>query len=132
MSDDDRIRTLIQHWHDATAAGDVDAVLALMSEDAEFIVPGRAPIKGRAAFETGLRALLQTHRIESSADIEDVQVTGDAAFAVSRLAVQVIPTDANSEASSRSGYALSIFARQANGDWLLVRDANLLGAPSDA
>ncbi|MGY4517367.1 SgcJ/EcaC family oxidoreductase [Lysobacter sp. HA18] len=131
MSDEDRIRALIQHWHDATAAGDVDAVLALMSEDAEFIVPGRAPMKGRVGFETGLRSLLKTHRIESSADIEEVQVTGDAAFAVSRLSVHTIPTDADGEASSRSGYALSIFARQANGDWLLVRDANLLGAPSD-
>ncbi|GAB1594721.1 YybH family protein [Lysobacter claricitrinus] len=129
MSDETLIRALIQRWHAATAAGDVDTVLTLMTEDAEFIVPGKPPMKGRRAFETGLRSLLQTHRITSSGDVQEVRVSGDLAFAVTRLSVRVAPIEGDGNGTSRSGYALSIFARQPNGDWQLVRDANLLPAP---
>ena len=119
------IRALIQRWHEATARGDVDAVLALMSEDVEFFVAGKEPMKGRAAFATGLRGLLKTHRIVSSGDVREVQVSGDLAFAVSLLHVRIIATDTGGE-SVRSGHALSVFRRQADGSWLLIRDANLL------
>ena len=39
-TDEADVRALIHRWHDATARGDVDAVLALMSEDVEFFVAG--------------------------------------------------------------------------------------------
>ena len=124
-SDEADIRALIQRWHEATARGDVDAVLALMSEDVEFFVAGREPMKGRAAFATGLRGLLKTHRIVSSGDVREVQVSGELAFAVSLLHVRNIATDTGGE-SVRSGHSLSVFRRQADGSWLLIRDANLL------
>ena len=124
-TDEADVRALIQRWHDATAQGDVDAVLALMSEDVEFFVAGKAPMKGRDAFAAGLRGLLKTHRIVSSGDVREVQVSGDLAFAVSLLTVRIIPTSSGEE-SLRSGYALSVFRRRSDGDWLLVRDANLL------
>jgi uncharacterized protein (TIGR02246 family) len=129
-SDEADIRALIQRWHEATALGDVDAVLALMSEDVEFFVAGKQSMKGRAAFAAGLRGLLKTHRIVSSGDVREVQVSGDLAFAVSLLHVRIIATDAGGEdvggESVRSGHALSVFRRQADGSWLLIRDANLL------
>jgi len=124
-SDEADIRALIQRWHDATARGDVDAVLALMSEDVAFFVAGKEPMKGRAAFAAGLRGLLKTHRIVSSGDVREVQVSGDLAFVVSLLQVRIIPNDAGNE-SVRSGHAMSVFRRQADGGWLLIRDANLL------
>jgi uncharacterized protein (TIGR02246 family) len=123
--DEADIRALIQRWHEATARGDVDAVLALMSEDVEFFVAGKEPMKGRAAFATGLRGLLRTHRIVSSGDVREVQVSGELAFAVSLLHVRIIATDTGGE-SVRSGHSLSVFRRQADGSWLLIRDANLL------
>jgi uncharacterized protein (TIGR02246 family) len=127
-SDEATIRALIQRWHEATARGDVDAVLALMSDDVEFFVAGKEPMKGRAAFAAGLRGLLKTRRIVSSGDVREVQVSGDLAFAVSLLHVHIIPNDAGKE-STRSGDALSVFRRQADGGWLLIRDANLLPSP---
>jgi uncharacterized protein (TIGR02246 family) len=127
-SDEATIRALIQRWHEATARGDVDAVLALMSDDVEFFVAGKEPMKGRAAFAAGLRGLLKTRRIVSSGHVREVQVSGDLAFAVSLLHVHIIPNDAGKE-STRSGDALSVFRRQADGGWLLIRDANLLPSP---
>jgi len=126
-ADEKSIRDLVDRWHRATAEGDVDTVLSLMSEDVEFLVPGRDPLRGRAAFGEGLRTLLKAHRIQSSGDVHDVQVSGDLAVALTRLSVRVIAL-ASDEEISRSGYALSVFNR-IKGRWLLVRDANLLPPP---
>lgn len=71
------IRNLIAEWHRATAAGDVAAVLPLMAADVVFLVAGRPPMQGRDAFESGMRSILQTHRIESTGDIQEVHISGD-------------------------------------------------------
>ena len=127
-TDEQAIRDLVARWHAATAAGDVDIVLALMSEDAVFLVPGKPPINGRSAFEQGLRSVLQTHRIESTGEVKELEVSGALAYCLTLLTVKMTPVEGG-ESNTRSGNTLTIFHRQDNGSWLLVRDANLLPAP---
>jgi uncharacterized protein (TIGR02246 family) len=44
MSDDERqIRELVQAWITANKAGDLPAVLALMTDDIIFMTPGQPP-----------------------------------------------------------------------------------------
>jgi uncharacterized protein (TIGR02246 family) len=128
-SDEQSIRALIQRWHDATARGDVATVLSFIDEDAEFLVAGREPMRGRAAFEDGVRSLLQTHRIVSQGEVREVQVSGDLAVAVTHLAVRIEPRG-DGAPMERSGYAMSVFRRGDGGRWRLVRDANLLDPAS--
>jgi uncharacterized protein (TIGR02246 family) len=123
--DEQAIRDLVSRWHEATGRGDVDAVLGLMADDAVFLTPGHPPLKGRSAFEGGLRRLLQTHRIESSGHVQEVGIGGDLAYCLTDLVVKVVPQDGG-PAAERRGSTLSILRRQADGRWLLVRDANLL------
>ena len=125
-ADERRIRDLIAEWHRATAAADVPSVLRLMSEDVVFLLAGKPPMQGRDQFEKGLRELLKSHRVESSGKVEEVRVSGDLAYCWTTLTVRVTPRSGG-EGMERSGSALSIFRRQANGiAWLLARDANLL------
>lgn len=127
--DEAAIRKMIALWHSATAAGDVDTVLGLMSEDAAFLVAGQPPMRGRADFERGLRGILEKHRIESSGDIQEVAVSGDLAYCWTHLTVKLISlTDGST--LLRSGNSLSIIRKQADGAWRLVRDANLLSTAS--
>jgi uncharacterized protein (TIGR02246 family) len=126
--DEQAIRKVVSDWHDATARGDVETVLGLMAEDVVFLTPGRLPMNGRAVFEAGLRELLKTHRIESSDDVREVVVSGDLAYSLTQLTVRVIPLSGG-KGHVRSGDALSIFRKQANGAWILVRDANLMLPP---
>jgi len=123
--DEQAIRHLVATWHRATAEGNVEAVCSLMAPDALFLTPGHPPLKGRDAFAQGLRTLLQTHRIESEGDIQEIVVSGDLAYCWSILTVRVMPL-AGGEANVRSGSALSILHKQASGQWQLARDANLL------
>lgn len=127
-SDEQAIRKLVDDWHRATAAGNVDAILSLMSEDAVFLVCGKPPMKGRASFEQGLRSLLTSHRIQSRAEIQELVVSQDLAYCWTNLTVQITPISGG-ESIERAGSALSIFRKQQNLPWLLVRDANLLPPP---
>lgn len=128
--DEQEIRDLIALWHHASAEGDVDKVLGLMSDDVVFLVAGMEPMGGRSAFGKGLRDVLASYRIETSGDVQEVKVSGDMAYAWSFLNVQMTPL-AGGETSKRSGNALSIFHRQADGSWQLTRDANLLTVQSE-
>jgi uncharacterized protein (TIGR02246 family) len=124
-SDEQAIRDLVARWHTATAAGDVDTVLGLMAEDVVFLVAGHAPMRGRSSFESGLRKLLTTHRIESTGEVQEIAVSGDLAYCWNQLTVSIAPKPGGN-AATRAGSALSILRKQSSGSWVVVRDANML------
>jgi len=126
MTDDQKaIRAVIAKWHDATAAGDVDTVLELMSEDVVFLVAGHEPMRGRQAFADGLRSLLQTHHVESTGIVQEVVVSGDLGYSWTQLKVSMTAR-AGGDSNVRTGSTLSIFRKNHDGAWVLARDANLL------
>src|SRR5215208_2601471 len=106
--DEQAIRELIALWHRSTAAGDVDTVLGLMSKDVVFLVAGQPPMRGRAAFERGLRGLLAHHRVESTQQVREVQVDGDLAYSWTELSMRLVPHAGGDGPAAHSGSALSI------------------------
>ena len=121
------LREVVETWHQATAAGDVARVLSLMAEDVVFLAPERPPMQGRRAFERSLRELLATHTITSKGQVREVVTSGDLAYAWTDLTVTVAARDGG-QPVERRGPTLSIFRRQPDGRWLLVRDANMLAS----
>ena len=124
-SDEQTIRNLVALWHSATIAGDVETVLGLMAEDVVFLVAGRSPMRGRASFESQLRKLLATHRVESTGEVQEVEVSGNLAYCWTELTVRIVPQSGGS-ATTRAGSALSVLRKEAKGSWVVVRDANML------
>ena len=124
--DEQAIRELIALWHRATAAGDVDTVLDLMTDDVIFLSAGQPPMQGCAAFERGLRGLLAQHRIESTHAVREIGIEGDLAYSWTDLGIRVIPRGGGTAPPARSGSTLSVLRRQADGRWRMVRDANLM------
>src|SRR5262245_38392290 len=125
MTDDERaIRKLIESWLAASAAGDIDGVLALMSEDVVFLTPGRPPF-GKEAFAAASRASAGKVRIEGTSEVQEVVIAGDTAHGRARLQVTATPV-AGGEPRRLSGHTLTVFRKQPDGRWLLARDANLL------
>jgi uncharacterized protein (TIGR02246 family) len=124
-SDEQAIRKLVALWHRATAAGDVDTVLGLMAEDVVFLGAGRPAMRGRRAFESQLRKLLATHRVESTGIVQEVAVSGDLAYCWTDLTVRIVPASGG-DAVTRTGSAFSILRKQASGAWVMIRDANML------
>ncbi len=100
-------------------------VLGLMAEDVVFLVAGQRPMRGREAFAAGMRAALQRVRIEGVSEIQDIQVDGDHGYCWTYLALTITPVQGGPH-KRRAGNTLSVFRKEVDGRWRLIRDANLL------
>jgi uncharacterized protein (TIGR02246 family) len=125
QSDEEQIRGVVERWLSATAAGDAETILSLMTEDVVFLLPGRGPMH-REEFAAIARqpAGAAVPRFESVSEIQEVVVAGDLAYLWNRLAIAITLPGAD-RPIERSGNTLSVF-RRVDGRWLLSRDANLL------
>jgi len=123
MTDDERaIRDLIASWMAASQTGDLSTVLALMADDAVFMVPGREPF-GKEAFASASQSMKDV-RFEGTYDIREIKVFGDCAYLRNHLTVTMTPP--GGEPMRHAGYTLSILRKQPDGKWVLARDANLV------
>ena len=126
MSDDERaIRNLITTWHRASEEGDVAQVLTLMSEDVIFLTPGQPPIRGRDEFAALQKAAGDRFRLTAQGKLEEVVVRGDWTYCWTHLTVTMTPK-AGGAPIRRAGHTLSILRKDAGGNWVLTRDANML------
>jgi len=122
-ADEKQIRQLVETWMSATKRGDLDTVLALMAEDVVFLVPGQAPMVGKAAYAAATRAQ-KGATIDGRSQIQEVVVLGEWAWLRQQLTVVITPAGGGST-TVRAGHTLSIL-RKEQGRWVLSRDANLL------
>lgn len=129
QNDEQAIRELIATWQSATAANDLPQILRLMAEDVVFLVPGQPPMRGRDAFAAGFRKAVQHYRIESTAEIQEIQIIGEWAYSWTHLTVTMAPLQ-KGPPMIRKGYTLTILRKQPDGAWVLYRDANMLSSPS--
>lgn len=127
-NDEQAIRDLIATWIRASAAGDDDTVLSLMADDVVFLLPGRPPMCGKAAFAAA-QGGMKDFRIDGESEIQEVKVVGDWAWCWTKLSIVVTPL-AGGPPIKRAGNTLSIYQKQ-SGKWVLYRDANLLAVVKD-
>jgi uncharacterized protein (TIGR02246 family) len=131
MQDDQQIRDLINTWHRATAAGDLETILGLMAEDVVFLIPGVPPMRGRDGFAIGFRKAVQQFRIESHSEVQEIHVSGEWAYCWNLLHVTMIPLIGGNQIR-RSGHTLTVLRKNAAGKWVVFRDANMLESESSA
>lgn len=109
----------------ATQVGDIAHLKLLMAEDVVFLASGQAPMRGRDAFAAAFAAALEKFEILPSSDIQEIKIFDDHAYCWNQLSVTL--TSKNDGAVlQRSGPALTILKKRANGRWGIVRDANML------
>ena len=120
-TDEQAIRKLIDDWMQATAQGDLDKVLSMMSDDVVFMTVEREPF-GKQEFAAQSRAM-EGVKVEGSATPVEIKVLGDWAYLRNRLEVKITPP--HGDQMKRAGYRLTVMQRQ-SGRWVITRDANLL------
>jgi uncharacterized protein (TIGR02246 family) len=122
MTDEAAIREAIETWMRATADGDTDTVLALMTDDVVFTVAGREPF-GKREFAAQSKKLQGT-KIVGHHELLEVSVHGSVAWTRTELSVSV--TAPGGKVTRRKGHTLSVWQKEKDGKWRLSRDANLL------
>jgi uncharacterized protein (TIGR02246 family) len=121
-SDEAEIRALVGAWIAASNSGDVPALLALMTDDVLFMTPGRPPF-GKERFASDSERVTGVS-VDARAEIKEIEIFGPRAFI--RNHIQAVVTAPDSPPKRLSGYAMSIFRKEADGRWRLARDANLV------
>ncbi len=125
MTDDETaICHVVATWMEASQSGDIDAVLALMTDDVVFSVCGQKPF-GKEAFANASKGMSGV-KMEGSYEIEELQVNGDWAYLRNHITMRITPP--NGQTIERDGYTLTLL-RKEDGAWKLARDANLMPPP---
>ncbi|GAB3244685.1 hypothetical protein GCM10027296_04840 [Chitinimonas naiadis] len=100
-----------------------------MADDVVFLGPGQAPF-GRDGFPTGFLAAHQEFLLRCTSELEEVVVVGTVAYTRARDSLSLVPR-AGGEASALAGYRITVYRKQADGRWLMARDAHTLTPVAD-
>jgi uncharacterized protein (TIGR02246 family) len=119
-----KVRAVVATWCAASEAGDLDALLPLMTDDILFLTPANPPMT-RAAFVAAFRGMQGKVRIVCHSNIQEITIEGPLAILRNQLAVEIHPLSGG-QTIRHSGEVLSVLRRGADGNWRLWRDANLL------
>jgi uncharacterized protein (TIGR02246 family) len=123
MTDDARqIRELIDSWIAASNAGDVPALMDMMTDDVIFMTPGRPPF-GKAEFAADSERV-KGAAIDAHAEVQEIDVFGPRAYIRNHVRVEL--SAPGQPARRMSGYAMSVLRKEADGRWRIARDANLV------
>jgi uncharacterized protein (TIGR02246 family) len=123
MTNDERaIRAVVDSWFKATRAGDLAAVLELMTDDVVFMQPGHAPF-GKAEFAAAFQGMANVV-MDGTSEIVELRVMDQWAYLRNHIELTVTPP--SGEAVRRSGYTLTILRKEPDGRWRLARDAKML------
>jgi uncharacterized protein (TIGR02246 family) len=123
-NDEQKIREVHTTWIDAVNIGDLRRLLALITDDVVMLNPGGEPLS-RAGFIEKFSSALQEFRFKCISDLEEVLVSGDVAFTRSRDSLSIGPRGSN-DVTQFAGYRMTVYRKQADGRWLLARDAHTL------
>ena len=124
LTDEQQIRGLIDTWSEATRAGDLTAILNLMTDDVVFLTASNVPMR-RDDFVAAFKSMAGAVDIEGRSDVQEITVSGDIAVCWNLLEVRVTPA-AGGTTVKRDGNTLTVFRRGDDGRWRIWRDANML------
>jgi uncharacterized protein (TIGR02246 family) len=113
---------------EAMGKGDAQTALANYADDAVFMNPGGPAAQGKAAVGAMFEGMLQQTTISDIRILtNDVVVSGD--LAVESGAYRWTITPKGGAAMPDSGKYMTVWRRQTDGNWLIIRDINNSDVP---
>jgi uncharacterized protein (TIGR02246 family) len=124
QSDDQKIRALIDAWGEASEAGDLTALMQLMTEDVVFLTSGNAPMR-RKQFAEVFSAMVVIIDLTCRSNVQEITISGDLALCWNLLEVSFTPVEGG-QTRKHAGNVFTALRRGPDGQWRIWRDANLL------
>ena len=119
------IRTVFESWYSAMQDGDVDRLISLVTPDVIVKPPGAAPLIGKNVLQHALSAFLEEQSETVDYEIQEVEVSGQLAFARILESATIRPKS-GAESSTVTGMHLTVLRRQPDGEWLVARNISSL------
>lgn len=108
---------------------DIAALSALTTDGHIMLMPGRAPIVGKAANDEANGSAFERFDFEETWTPVETVVSGDWGHQRGTFTTIIIPKDGTARREV-SGNFLRIYQRQPNGEWRMIRDMFNSGSPS--
>ncbi len=99
--------------------GDLEAILALYSDEGAHMVPNQPAIIGKSAIRALWEERFGQNVFESTQTVEDVRVSGDLAVSRTTIKGTTTPKDGG-EPNAFNLKALIVYERQSDGSWKRV------------
>jgi uncharacterized protein (TIGR02246 family) len=109
-------------WYAAFEAGDAAAIARFYASDTVVFVPDQT-LRGRAAIQAYHAGNFQKTRFKCDWGIDSVQVVGKQAAVLGHDACVETPKAGGAAKTTKSRW-LTIYEQQADGSWLMARDAS--------
>jgi len=115
-------------WNADWAAKDADKIAGHYADDAVLMTPGEAPAKGKEAIRTMLQGLASDKNLALSFSATTVEVakSGDIAYTQGTYAMTTTNPKTKRPVTEKGTY-LTVYKKQAGGDWKAVEDINTPG-----
>lgn len=113
----DAIVAAYKAFEDAFFQGDAEALSQIYTEDAEWLVPGAPPIRGRAAIAGAWKGVLGSGGNRVRIDVREVEETGDWAFDIGAFTAT-----APDGGTLNAGKYVVVWRREPDGSWKTYRD----------
>ena len=104
-------------------ANDPAAASVNYADDVVVMMPGMAAMRGRTAVQEGFKGMMNSMSIKAAKfNTEDVMVAGDMAVETGTYTMTMQP--AKGKAMDDKGKYMTVWKKQADGSWKIVRDIN--------
>ena len=121
MSDTDAIRGMYSSFDAAATSGDVDAWLAVQTEDCVWLPPDRGAVVGKAAVRTYVDDVwFGPNNMDLTNSPEEIVLAGDSNAWVRGTWKMLLSPKDGSDPSNLAGTFLSVLRRE-SGAWKLAR-----------
>lgn len=120
MDRDGGIDSLLSRWAAAVEAKDVDTLVELVEEDAEFWANGAPPLAGRQAVRTAFGVFFSRFDTRQEFELIELLIDGDLAVARGIEHNHLTPLD-GSDAVIHDQRAFSVMRRGGDGRWRFSR-----------
>ena len=120
-ADVEAINQMAANYAAAENAGDLDGIMAVFTDDAVRMPPNAPAIIGKESIRSLMQTNLEQNTYQLDNPPEEVQVSGDLAFARGTYTVTVTPK-AGGESIQLEGKYLVVCQKQPDGSWKAARD----------
>lgn len=120
--DRDQLRAIARAWVDNYLSGDLEGMMSLMHEDAMIMAANSETVRGTDAVRAYLATRVGQPGVDFEDDLQEIRINGNWAFVRGDFQLAVTPEGAPEPVFRRHGRYLVIYEKNAEGEWLMLRD----------
>ena len=129
-ADRERMAEISREWLDAYAAGDLDALMAIMHDDAIVMPHAQATSRGLDEVREYFATRIGRPGVSFHDNLQEIRINGDWAYVMGTFSLEIAAADPNAAPFVHAGRYLVLYEK-VDGDWKMLRDMDNAAPPAE-